>query len=388
MAMVMLIVGALYVLRDILMPLALATLLSFVLAPIVKMLTRARVPKAIAVPVVVLSAFAGLFALGSVFAGQWRVLRRLRAGGSLYAAEQVSTGRPCVLRVLDPQPGQTLVDCTLGFAGHSCELLQRVGPEGMLVATDLDPANLPRATEKLAAVGHPFQAVHSNFAGLSGVLASVGVTQVDGLLADLGMSSMQVDDADRGFSFMRDGPLDMRMDRTRGRTAAELLNTLTADELTAAFRDLGDEPEAEKIAVAIVEQRAAKPHERTKELRELIDNTAPVSPLLGPGHGPVRKQMLLPTTRVFQTLRILVNRELANLTQLLRVLPDLLKPGGVAAIISFHSGEDRLVKATFRDGVRAGVYAAASGDPIRPSEEEKLANPRARSAKLRWARRA
>lgn len=293
-----------------------------------------------------------------------------------------------VLRVLNPQPGQTVVDCTLGFAGHSAELLKRVGPSGLLVATDLDPENLPRATEKLTEVGFPFHTHHGNFAGLPGVLAGAGVSQVDAVLADLGMSSMQVDDADRGFSFMRDGPLDMRMDRTRGRTAAELLNTLSAEELAAAFQELGDEPEAEKIATAIVERRATKPLERTKELRELIDEVSPVSPLLGPGHGPIRKQLLLPTTRVFQSLRILVNRELANLTQLLRVLPTILKPGGVAGIISFHSGEDRLVKSAFRDGVRSGVYSAASDDAIRPSEEEKLANPRARSAKFRWARLA
>jgi 16S rRNA (cytosine1402-N4)-methyltransferase len=291
-----------------------------------------------------------------------------------------------VLAVLNPQPGQVVVDCTLGFAGHSCELLQRVGPTGLLIATDLDPAHLPRATEKLQAVGNPFHAHHGNFAGLPAVLAAAGVQQVDAVLADLGMSSMQVDDAERGFSFMRDGPLDMRMDPTRGRTAGELLNTLTAEELATAFTDLGDEPEAEKIAAAIMEGRQAKPLETTKELRELIERAAPVTPLLGPGFGPIRKQVMLPTTRVFQALRILVNRELANLTQLLRVLPTILKPGGVAGIISFHSGEDRLVKTAFRDGVRAGVYASASDDPIRPSEQEKLENPRARSAKLRWAR--
>jgi len=291
-----------------------------------------------------------------------------------------------VLAVLNPQPGQVVIDCTLGFAGHSCELLQRVGPTGLLVATDLDPDNLPRAREKLQAVGHPFHAHQGNFAGLPAVLAAAGVERVDAVLADLGMSSMQVDDAERGFSFMRDGPLDMRMDRTRGRTAAELLNTLSAEELAAAFRDLGDEPEAEKIAAAIEEQRATAPLQRTTELRELIERAAPVTPLLGPGHGPIRKQVMLPTTRVFQALRILVNRELANLTQLLRVLPAILKPGGVAGIISFHSGEDRLVKTTFRDGVRAGIYSAASDDPVRPSEQEKLDNPRARSAKLRWAR--
>lgn len=291
-----------------------------------------------------------------------------------------------VLATLNPRPGQVVVDCTLGFAGHSCELLQRVGPTGLLVATDMDSNHLPRATEKLKAVGDNFHAHHGNFAGLPQVLLAAGVEKADAVLADLGMSSMQVDDADRGFSFMRDGPLDMRMDPTRGRTAAELLNTLSAEELTAAFTELGDEPEAEKIVAAIVEYREIKPLERTKELRELIEQAAPVTPLLGPGHGPIRKQVMLPTTRVFQSLRILVNRELANLTQLLRVLPTILKPGGVAGIISFHSGEDRLVKTAFRDGVRTGVYASASDDPIRPSEQEKLENPRARSAKLRWAK--
>jgi 16S rRNA (cytosine1402-N4)-methyltransferase len=187
---------------------------------------------------------------------------------------------------------------------------------------------------------------------------------------------------------MRDGPLDMRMDRTRGKTAAELLNELSEEELTACFRDLGDEPRADSIAAAIVDQRKAKPIERTKELRELIDRAAPVQLMRGPGAPPERKQLLAPATRVFQALRILVNRELANLEHLLRILPSLLKPGGVAAIISFHSGEDRLVKVAFRAGLRTGVYQVVSEDAIRPAFEERRANPRSRSAKLRWARKS
>lgn len=293
-----------------------------------------------------------------------------------------------VLAALNPQPGQTVVDCTLGFAGHSLELLKHISSDGLLIATDLDAANIEPARAKLEASGGLFALHHSNFAGLVGVLATEGVTQVDALLADLGMSSMQVDDRDRGFSFMRDGPLDMRMDRSRSRTAADLLKTLPVEELTACFRDLGDEPRAELIAAAIVEQRVVKPIERTKELRELIDRAAPVRVDRTPGAPPERKQLLGPATRVFQALRILVNRELANLTHLLRVLPDILKPGGTAAIISFHSGEDRLVKAAFRDGFRAGVYGAISEDPIRPTFEERRANPRSRSAKLRFARRS
>jgi 16S rRNA (cytosine1402-N4)-methyltransferase len=293
-----------------------------------------------------------------------------------------------VLAALDPQPGQTVVDCTLGFAGHSLELLQRVSPDGLLIATDLDLGNIEPARAKLEAVGGLFALHHTNFAGLPTVLATEGVAQVDGLLADLGMSSMQVDDRDRGFSFMRDGPLDMRMDRTRGRTAAELLNTLPAEELAACFRELGDEPQAEAIAQVIVRERLTKRIERTKELRELIDRAAPVRVDRTPGAPPERKQLLGPTTRVFQALRILTNRELASLQQLLRILPHVLKPGGVAAIISFHSGEDRLVKGAFRDGLRTGVYEAISQDPVRSSFEERKANPRSRSAKLRWARKA
>jgi 16S rRNA (cytosine1402-N4)-methyltransferase len=302
---------------------------------------------------------------------------------STAAGEHVPVLLAEVLAALNPQPGQVVVDCTLGFAGHAVELLKRVGPTGRLIALDLDADNLPRAEPALRAVGHPFTLHHANFAGLPGVLAAEGVGAIDGLVADLGMSSMQVDDPARGFSFMRDGPLDMRMDRTRGRTAAELLNTLPESDLAAAFADLGDEPQAAAIAAAVVEQRAAKPFERTTDLRDLVRRAAPVRVVKSPGAGPPRKQEMRPTTRVFQTLRILVNRELANLQQLLRVLPGLLAPGGTAAVITFHSGEDRLVKAAFR----AGVYAAAADDPVRPTEAEKLANPRARSAKLRWAKR-
>ncbi|HUR54104.1 MAG TPA: 16S rRNA (cytosine(1402)-N(4))-methyltransferase RsmH, partial [Gemmataceae bacterium] len=173
-----------------------------------------------------------------------------------------------VLAALDPQPGHTVVDCTLGYAGHALEFLKRVAPDGLLVATDLDEANLEPARTKLDEVGGLFALHHSNFAGLSNVLAAEGVGGVDGLLADLGMSSMQVDDRDRGFSFMRDGPLDMRMDRTRGRSAAQLLATLPKEELAQALRELGDEPDAERIAAAVVAARAQAPLERTGQLAE------------------------------------------------------------------------------------------------------------------------
>jgi 16S rRNA (cytosine1402-N4)-methyltransferase len=295
-----------------------------------------------------------------------------------------------VLAALDPKPGEVAVDCTLGFAGHAEELLRRVGPTGRLVAFDLDPANLPPAREKLTAIGPNVTCQHGNFAGLPGFLAAEGVDGCDCLLADLGMSSMQVDDAERGFSFMRDGPLDMRMDPTRGRTAAELLNTLPTIDLAAAFRELGDEPEADRIASAIVQHRATQPLARTRELMDLVLEAAPVTvnPHPKKGEPTVRQQQIRPTARVFQALRILVNRELANLQELLRVLPWSLRPGGRAAIISFHSGEDRLVKAAFKEGLRTGHYDRISDEPVRPTYSERVDNPRARSAKLRWARRA
>ncbi len=210
------------------------------------------------------------------------------------------------------------------------------------------------------------------------------------LLVDLGMSSMQVDDAGRGFSYMRDGPLDMRMDRSRGQTAAQLLLTLSHDELAKAFRELGDEPDADKIAAGIVSARTHAPIQTTKQLAKLVREAAPVKvnvhPL--PGQPKPWQQKVRPTARVFQALRILVNRELASLQELLRVLPFCLKPGGRAAIISFHSGEDRLVKTAFKEGARSGVYVAVSDDPTRASFEERGINPRSRSAKLRWARRS
>jgi 16S rRNA (cytosine1402-N4)-methyltransferase len=292
------------------------------------------------------------------------------------------------LAAINPQPGQIIVDCTLGFAGHSAALLQAVAPDGLLIACDLDPANIEAAKPKLDAIGGLYSLHHLNFAGLTQALAMEGAAGVHAILADLGMSSMQVDDRARGFSFMRDGPLDMRMDPTRGRTAADLLNQLPEGDLAAAFRDLGDEPQADRIAAAVIERRATKPFERTGELRELVEAAAPVFIDRTPGAKSERKQKLMPTARVFQALRILVNRERANLQQLLRVLPQSLLPGGVVAIISFHSGEDRLVKAAFRDGLRSGIYSETSDKPIRPGFEERNANPRSRSAKLRWAKRA
>jgi 16S rRNA (cytosine1402-N4)-methyltransferase len=292
-----------------------------------------------------------------------------------------------VLAVLNPEPGQVVVDCTVGWAGHAVELLRRIGTTGRLIGLDLDGENLPRARERLTAVGYPFAMHHSNFAGLPAVLAAEGLETVDAILADLGMSSMQVDEQERGFSYVRDGSLDMRMDRTRGRTAAELLATISESDLHQALEELGDEPEATRIAAAIVAARQIEPIRRTGDLSRLIME------LLHGGeksqgwrlHPSPTRWHIHPAARTFQALRILVNRELANLEQLLRVLPTCLAPGGKTAIISFHSGEDRLVKTAFRAGLRGGRFSSISQEPLVASWRERTENPRARSAKLRWA---
>lgn len=291
-----------------------------------------------------------------------------------------------VLDWLDPQPGKTIVDCTTGFAGHSAAILERLGPTGRLFCLDLDADNLPRARERLEAVGHPFSLHHTNFAGLAQAIGEAGLTQVDGVLADLGMSSMQVDDPERGFSYAREGPLDMRMDRSRGKTAAQLLQTIAPDELARHLRELGDEPEASVIAETIAKAREEQKLESTKQLAKIIlDATGHTTWRLKPKPG---KWTSHPAARTFQVLRILVNRELANLTALLRLLPDVLAPGGRAAVISFHSGEDRLVKNAFKEGQRQGIWKEVSADPLRPDFRERQDNPRSRSAKLRTAERA
>jgi 16S rRNA (cytosine1402-N4)-methyltransferase len=294
-----------------------------------------------------------------------------------------------VLAALEPLATAVVVDCTTGWAGHSVELLRRIDKDGRLFALDLDAENLPLAKERLETVGGNFTLHHSNFAGLPGILAAEGVTQIDALLADLGMSSMQVDDAERGFSYTRDGPLDMRMDRSRGRTAAQVLATISEPELAKALHEYGDEPEAERVAALVVKAREQGPLLRTSDLARVLLEGHHGEGTKKPWrlHPAKTKWETHPAARTFQALRILVNRELANLEYLLRVLPDVLRPGGRVAVISFHSGEDRLVKNAFREGLRIGAFEAISPEPIRATFTEKNANPRSRSAKLRWARR-
>jgi 16S rRNA (cytosine1402-N4)-methyltransferase len=227
---------------------------------------------------------------------------------------------------------------------------------------------------------------HRNFAGLPAALAEAGVGQADIIFADLGVSSMQVDDPARGISYKAAGPLDMRMDDRLARTGADLLATMSKHDLSRALLELSDEPDHAKIAQWIVNQRQVQPITQAEELVRLVMAAKGTTPKAWKKSADYHD--LHPAARTFQALRILVNDELGALRELLRVAPDCLRPGGRIGIISFHSGEDRLVKAAFRDGLLAGVYAAISEHVIRPSQQEVRDNPRSSSAKFRWARKA
>jgi 16S rRNA (cytosine1402-N4)-methyltransferase len=286
-----------------------------------------------------------------------------------------------VLEALRLRPGHLVVDCTLGLGGHSSAMLREVMPDGRLIGIDFDPGNIEIARQKLQTIGGRFDLFHSNFAALPTVLAQAGVERADAILADLGVASPQIDDPSRGFSYRQPGPLDMRMDPTRGQSASALLARLSEREIAEALLELGDETDAPRIAQLIVERRTQHPITTTEDLMAIVCEARDFTLQRAAG------AKLHPAARTFQALRILVNREMANLERLLTVLPDCLAPGGTAAIISFHSGEDRRVKQAFRDAHRGGIYLQISPEPITATEYEIKTNPRSRSAKLRWARK-
>lgn len=294
-----------------------------------------------------------------------------------------------VLKLLDPKPGQTIVDCTLGLGGHSAAILERLKPNGRLIALDLDPSNIIEARVKLQKVqGRDgtvrFDIVHANFGDLSRVLADLKVPEasIDAVLADIGVASTQIDNPDRGFSYRKPGPLDMRMDPSQGEPASDILHRMSEQDLADALYQLGDEEDAKKIAKLVVKRRAKQPITTTEDLMAIVCEARNFTIERGMG------AKLHPAARTFQALRIMVNHELSNLDSLLDSLPRILKPGGIAAIITFHSGEDRPVKHNFRDLFRAGTYSADGRDPIVAADSEIKENPRASSAKLRWARKA
>jgi len=291
-----------------------------------------------------------------------------------------------ILEVLTPRPGELVVDCTLGFGGHARELLARIAPDGRLIGLDVDPIEQPKTAARLRAAGwgeEVFTPVRSNFAGLPKVLAQLGLDGADAILADLGVSSMQLDDPARGFSFKTDSPLDLRLNPQRPPAAADWLARVSESDLAATLAENADEPNAALLAREITAHRTATPFTRTRQLAEAIRDILREHQ---PRHDPEAADDCV--RRVFQALRIAVNDEFGVLDLFLRHLPSCLKSGGRVAILTFHSGEDRRVKHAFREGLRQGVYTAASEDVIRAGPVERRDNPRSTSAKLRWAVRA
>jgi 16S rRNA (cytosine1402-N4)-methyltransferase len=288
-----------------------------------------------------------------------------------------------IVERLAPAPGRIILDGTLGGGGHSAAL---IAAGARVIGLDQDPEAIAYASKHLAGAGEQFRAVRSSFAEVQRVLESLGVSKIDGALLDLGVSSRQLDTPERGFSFMHDGPLDMRMDPQGPITAADLVNTMSSEQLERIFRSYGEEPAARRIAAALVRQRAVTPFTTTLQLAQAVEQ---VSPRRGKTH---------PATRVFQALRIAVNRELEVLETALHEFIACLAPGGRFAVLTFHSLEDRLVKNFFKHRATEWLdrpdwpeprrnpdylLKKITGKAVVASAEEQRANPRSRSAKLR-----
>ncbi len=281
------------------------------------------------------------------------------------------------IKFLNCQPEGIYVDGTVGSGGHARLILERTAPHGRLICLDWDAQAIKRAQKNLASFGNRVILINQNFTELGVVLRSLGLAKVKGILLDLGVSTEQIENGERGFSFQRDGPLDMRMSEEIKITAKDLVNNLSGAELRDILRKYGEEKWANRLAKAIVRQRQIAPINSTGELVKIIGKAL-----------PFYSRGLHPATRTFQALRIAVNRELENLEIFLKQAPALLHPQGRMVIISFHSLEDRLVKNYFREltkGNREGssTFSLLTPKPITPRREEILLNPRARSSKLR-----
>lgn len=294
----------------------------------------------------------------------------------------------CVNEILDflkITPGQIGLDATLGYGGHSLEMLKCLVPNGHLYATDVDPFELPKTRERLANLGYGPEVLtikKMNFSGIDLIVEESG--PLNFVLADLGVSSMQIDNPDRGFSFKIEGPLDLRLNPSSGKSAAALLKNTPLPLLEAILAENADEPYYDVIAQAIVANiKSGKAITTTTHLQELIKDTLQFLP-----PNTKKEEIKKSCQRCFQALRIEVNNEFGVLDKFLEKLPDALAPGGRVAILSFHSGEDRRVKKSFQGLFRAGIYSEVAPEPIRPSAQECNANPRSRSAKLRWAIKA
>jgi 16S rRNA (cytosine1402-N4)-methyltransferase len=312
-------------------------------------------------------------------------LKKVMARGQTPAGMHRSICVAEILAILNPQPGETALDATLGYGGHTREILPHLLPGGRLFGLDIDPVELPRTTARLRKLGFDESQLvvrRINFSALATLLPDAGGFDV--VLADLGVSSMQIDNPARGFSFKLEGPLDLRLDPGNGQSAMELLLSVTRQRLRDLLIDNADEPHAISLAAALQGQYV----ETTTQLAALVRGA--VDAALNPRMPLEEREIEIKKAlqRTFQALRIEVNHEFAALDQFLADLPGCLKPGGRVAIMSFHSGEDRRVKKAFQTGERNGTYSSVAADLIRPSFEEQRANPRSTSTKLRWAIKA
>lgn len=297
-----------------------------------------------------------------------------------------------VVALLRPRSGARLLDGTLGGGGHAFALLEASEPDGQLIGLDQDAHSLPVAVQRVSVFGDRCLTFHANFSTAAALLKGIGWDGVDGLLLDLGFSSLQVEDGARGFSFLRSGPLDMRMDQQLNYRAADLVNLESEDGLRRIFREFGEEPAAGRIARALVRSRERAPIQTTSDLVAVVERVIPRSP----------RVHLHPATRIFQALRIAVNKELEHLSLFLQDGYRLLRPGGRLVILSYHSLEDRLVKEAFRRWASSCIcppqlqvcachwspqVRILTSKPLSPTPEEVSINPRSRSAHLRAVER-
>lgn len=290
-----------------------------------------------------------------------------------------------ILDFLQIQPGQTGLDATLGYGGHTGRMLERLESKGHIYALDVDSIEMEKTRKRLENKGYGPEILtirKLNFANIDQIVRESG--PLDFVLADLGVSSMQIDNPSRGFSFKKEGPLDLRLDPLKGEPASERLKGLTREELTGMLIENSDEPYVEKIARAVMgEIKRGREVATTTRLYEMIDRALAFIP------EEERKEAVKKSCqRTFQALRIDVNSEFEVLYEFLDKLPGVLKPGGRAAILTFHSGEDRIVKKSFKEMYRAGLYSQVATDVIRPTAEERRMNSRAHSTKMRWAVKA
>lgn len=305
--------------------------------------------------------------------------------GSTPAGMHISICVSEILEFLQIKPGQTGLDATLGYGGHTQEMLKCLDSRGHLYALDVDPIESAKTKERLEKLGFGEDILSirlQNFADIDRVSEEAGL--FDFVLADLGVSSMQIDNPDRGFSYKNEGPLDLRLDSEKGISAAERLKDISREELEGMLAENSDEPYAAEISRAVISaRRKGTAIDTTTKLRRLIEEALSFLP-----EGERKEAVKKSCQRTFQALRIDVNSEFEVLEEFLEKLPDILSPGGRAAILTFHSGEDRLVKKSFKRLKKQGVYSEIADEVIRPTAEECNMNSRARSTKMRWAVKA